>query len=210
MWMSDKPLTQQRLARDLADLVHVVKGNENFLSFVKAFWTTMAREWGGIDALRMDKFLYLVRCYVNQGFVRVSRQQWSDEELLDDYLEVIAAWPLNVSDPKIPNGIRFHVIDLYVDELDKADGKHMAPLDKVLEPLRNLGKHSLTKAIRDRVNEALSDGRLDDWKGVRAQDVQDSGEHDSDQSDLAARPPEKASEDEDEVEEDDDFAGFDD
>ena len=44
MWMSDKPLTQQRLARDLADLLHVLRGKENFLRFVDAFWKTVARE----------------------------------------------------------------------------------------------------------------------------------------------------------------------
>lgn len=54
MWHSDKPLTQQRLARDLADLLTVVRERENFLGFVRAFWQTIAREWGGIDALRMS------------------------------------------------------------------------------------------------------------------------------------------------------------
>ena len=83
MWMSDKPLTQQRLARDLADLVTVLKGHENFLGFVDAFWKTMAREWSGIDALRMDKFLYLVRCYVGKGFEVVSAKQWGDAGLIE-------------------------------------------------------------------------------------------------------------------------------
>lgn len=168
MWMSDKPLTQQRLARDLADLLHVLRGKENFLGFVDAFWKTMAREWGGIDALRMDKFLYLVRCYVIQGFEYVSKQQWWDEALLGEYLKILESVPLNAREAKIPNGLRYHVIDIYVDELDKVDTKRSAPLEEILAPLRRLCKDSLTKAVRERAKEALDDERLEDWQAGRS------------------------------------------
>lgn len=170
MWMSDKPLTQQRLARDLADLLHVLHGKENFLGFVDAFWKTMAREWGGIDALRMDKFLFLVRCYVSQGFERVNKRQWGDRDLLERYLDILESVPFNATDAKIPNGLRYHVMELYVDELDKADTKRTAPLEEILRPLRKLGKESSAKAVRERVREALSDERLKDWQGVHAVD----------------------------------------
>ena len=51
MWMQDKPVPQQRLARDLAALVEVVKESV-FIGFLDAFWQTMAREWNGIGRLR--------------------------------------------------------------------------------------------------------------------------------------------------------------
>jgi ribosomal RNA-processing protein 1 len=51
MWMSDRPRTQQQLARDLATLVDVLPV-EAALLFLDAFWKTMAREWIGIDVLR--------------------------------------------------------------------------------------------------------------------------------------------------------------
>lgn len=51
MWHSDRPRTQQLLARDLAGLIDAV-GKDNADGFLEAFWFTMAREWGGIDALR--------------------------------------------------------------------------------------------------------------------------------------------------------------
>jgi ribosomal RNA-processing protein 1 len=176
MWHSDKPLTQQRLARDLADLLTVASGRENFLGFVRAFWQTIAREWGGIDALRMDKFLYLVRCYVSKGFEVVKKKEWEDEELIDAYLEILAAVPLNASEPKIPNGLRYHVIDVYVDELDKVDTERNAPLERVLVPLKELGENCLTKPVKLRVKEALEDERLQDWKGERKQDVEEGNE----------------------------------
>ena len=51
MWMSDRPLTQQRLAIDLAGLVDVLRP-EIVVPWLDAFWKTMAREWNGIDVLR--------------------------------------------------------------------------------------------------------------------------------------------------------------
>jgi ribosomal RNA-processing protein 1 len=57
MWMSDKPRTQQQLARDLAGLVDTLP-EQTVLPFLDAFWITMSREWVGIDALR---FVWLHR-----------------------------------------------------------------------------------------------------------------------------------------------------
>ena len=184
--MSDKPLTQQRLARDLADLLNVLNGSGNFLGFVDAFWKTMAREWSGIDALRMDKFLYLVRCYVSQGFECVSKRQWADEELLGGYLEILETTPLNARNAKIPNGLRYHVIDIYVGELDKVDVKRTAPLLGMLAPLRTLGKETPTKAVRVRVQEALEDERLGDWNAVQTPGEDGSGEIEDKEVDQSA------------------------
>lgn len=206
MWMSDKPLTQQRLARDLADLLHVLRSNENFLGFVDAFWKTMAREWGGIDALRMDKFLYLARCYINQGFERVSKQQWSDETLLKDYLKILEATPLNTSNGKIPNGIRFHVLEVYVEELDKVDTKRTVPLEVVLQPLKSLARGSQTKAIRERASEVLNDERLSDWQNIRSEDSEQGLTENGNQPRASAA---NLGEDSETSEEDDaEFGGF--
>lgn len=194
MWMSDKPLNQQRLARDLADLLTVLKGDDNLIGFMDAFWKTMAREWSGIDALRMDKYLYLVRCYLGKGFEVLSRNGWQDEELMERFLHVLEATPLDARDAKIPNGLRFHVIEIYVDELDKVDVERTAPLEKVMTPMRKLGKETVTKVVRTRVKDALADERLQDWEGLR------SGEPGSDSdSDMEGADGDR----------DDEFGGFD-
>lgn len=178
--MSDKPLNQQRLARDLASLVDVLKVQENVLAWFKAFWTTIAREWGGIDALRMDKFLYLARCYVNKGFEYVrgsGKDAWGDGEIWQKYEEILDEVPLNIANGKIPNGIRFHVIDIYVDELDKVDVDRNAALETILRPLRRLGTKTHTKAIRERVAGALDDERLKDWENAGVEDDEASNEN---------------------------------
>lgn len=200
MWLQDKPRNQQQLARDLAELFHVLKP-DTFITFATAFWQTIAREWGGIDALRMDKYLYLVRCYVQEGFQYVRRKGWA-EKLLGEYLEVLEGVAFNVRDARIPNGLRYHVIDLYVDELDKADVEDEAPVERVLEPMRKLGKESMTKTVRKRVGEALEDERLVDWKGRREIEEEDSEE----EVDGEGMDGVKGGE----ADENDDFGGFDD
>lgn len=170
MWMSDKPLNQQRLARDLASLVDDVRTVDGKLAFVTAFWETMSTMWQEIDALRMDKFLYLVRCYVNKGFELCARKDWADDSFVERYLGVLETVPLEPRDHRIPNGIRFHVIDVYVDELEKVDTQRTVDLGKVLEPLRKLKENTLTKAIRERCAEALGNERVLDWKGEQKQE----------------------------------------
>lgn len=200
MWMSDKPRTQQQLARDLADLLHNLSP-ANFLLFANAFWRTMAREWNGIDKLRMDKFLYLVRCYVREGLRFLKARKW-EEGLLGQYVEVLEGVALNVRDGKVPNGLRYHVVELYVDEMDQVDEDSTAPLGELLKPLLRLGKESPVKSLRERVKEALDDPRLDNWAGRRQlESSSDDEENAEDAGGIANRGPEV---------EDDDFGGFDD
>lgn len=59
--MCDRPLPQQALCQDLADLVWILP-EAAVIPWLRGFWATMAREWTtGIDVLRMEKFLLLVR-----------------------------------------------------------------------------------------------------------------------------------------------------
>lgn len=113
---------------------------------------------------RMDKFLFLVRQYVAASFRYLARRKWQ-AATLRECLTTLETIPLNPTDSKIPNGLRYHMIDIYVDELDKADASRAGqlPLDLLMEPLRRLGQDSPTKAIRQRVKEALGDERLKDW-----------------------------------------------
>jgi ribosomal RNA-processing protein 1 len=51
-WMSDKPVVQQALAADLAELLLNIKDTRASLDFLKGFWDMIVREWAGIDRLR--------------------------------------------------------------------------------------------------------------------------------------------------------------
>jgi ribosomal RNA-processing protein 1 len=51
-WMSDKPLVQQALATELAELLLIISSSEGAFAFLQGFWQATVREWGGIDRLR--------------------------------------------------------------------------------------------------------------------------------------------------------------
>lgn len=67
--MSDRPLTQQRLASDLANLIDNIN-EEAVIPFLSAFWKTMAREWRGIDVFRY--ILLLFSSIQRKGKTRIS------------------------------------------------------------------------------------------------------------------------------------------
>lgn len=50
--MSDKPLVQQGLAAELAELLLTITSTDAALAFLRGFWEVMVREWNGIDRLR--------------------------------------------------------------------------------------------------------------------------------------------------------------
>lgn len=297
---SDRPLAQQSLARALSYTLVPSLPREILHRFFKAFWITMSRDWHSIDRLRLDKYLYLVRCYVGVGFeVFLKGKMYeegedgegegdgkkrkrdgnhdtdkgrkrsktengkptttttknstsssfssSDEEevpskwtSLSSYLSILEQgplYPLNFdpdepkpnnpsgtaesdSDPMPhgPDGLRYHIMDVWLDELEKVveidegakndepdEGKGKdkengngvlksklkgdVPMDLLLRPMRKLKENSPTKTVRARAGEVLEDERLVEW---------------------GFKKPKKDSDDEDDEEdEDEEWGGFD-
>jgi ribosomal RNA-processing protein 1 len=161
MWMSDRARTQQALADSLADLVSVLPQG-TVIPFLRAFWQTMQREWTNIDVLRMEKFLLLTRRYLGATFQALERGNWA-QALVREHMDLLLEIPCNVEDMRIPNGMRFHVIDIYVDELERVralESEEDRPVELLLEPLRRLAKDSPTKPVRTKAKDALGDERL--------------------------------------------------
>lgn len=172
VWMTDKPRYQQQLARDLASLVTAgTLAPTVALPFLDAFWQTMASEWSGIDSLRMDKFLYLVRVMLGAQFKHLATSQPAFAQTkLELHNEILSRIPLSVSDHKIPNGMRYHVLDVFVDELEKSrdfPGRDMdlTALDILLIPVQSIRKNSPDKPLRKRAKETLLDERITEWTG---------------------------------------------
>ncbi|OKL59900.1 hypothetical protein UA08_04540 [Talaromyces atroroseus] len=65
---SDRPLTQQALARALSYSLVPSLPRESRLRFLRAFWITIGQEFHALDRLRLDKYLFLIRCYVGVAF----------------------------------------------------------------------------------------------------------------------------------------------
>ncbi|KAH0126802.1 hypothetical protein KCU67_g17405, partial [Aureobasidium melanogenum] len=110
-----------------------------------------------------------------------------------EYLDLLREIPLNPRDPKVPNGLKYHVIDVYVDELEKV-GDDKAPYEELMAPLVELGEKAVLKSLRKKVEEALDDDRAKKWLGIEEDDEELS----------------EAEEELDDEDEDEEFGGFDD
>ncbi|PGH34724.1 ribosomal RNA-processing protein 1 [[Emmonsia] crescens] len=178
---SDRPLTQQSLARALSYTLVPSLPEQTLQSFLRAFWITMSRDFHSLDRLRLDKYLYLIRCYVGVAFEvflkkglsgagagtqkqKEKQEQekekekgslgkrkrgeeadengaetesgelgvWKELGMYLDMLEEGPLCPLNFDptsndtneDPAVrmhkgPDGVRYHLLDIWLDEIEK-------------------------------------------------------------------------------------------
>lgn len=196
VWMCDRPIPQQNLCTELAGLLSVLPAPSDdegavVIPFLRAFWATLAREWTAIDVLRMEKYLLLVRrvfgaslAWVGDGKKRKNVGAWSGARA-DGMLRLVAEWPLESTGDlsKVPVGLRLHVIDIWVDEVEKlelldpdseegsADDKNGRAqfLDRIREIVEVQTK-STCKPVRTRAKESLTDDRLP-WNHAAPSDL---------------------------------------
>ncbi|PYH39887.1 ribosomal RNA processing 1 family protein [Aspergillus neoniger CBS 115656] len=249
---SDRPLTQQALARTLSYSLVPTLPRSTLHRFLRAFWITIGRDFHSLDRLRLDKYLFLIRCYVGVAFEvllkpqstssttstanggkrkreeeptsskrnkknnknkKQQQQQQSEESTtssepqdwtaLESYINIIEEGPLcplnfdpdqppmnekedYVPMPHGPDGLRYHVMDVWIDELEKVlefeeiegaeEGQQTkkvkggVPMELLLRPIEKLKKESGYKPVRTRAAETLDDERLVEW-GVKERKV---------------------------------------
>lgn len=118
VWMSDKPLVQEDLAEQLAQLIDSFGGNTACsVAYFSAFMRTMCNEWFGIDQWRMDKFLMLVRRMLRYMLRLLKKSKWSPE-LIQTFNETMQQSVLS-EQPK-SRGLTMHYMDVFFEELAKA------------------------------------------------------------------------------------------
>lgn len=105
------------------------KNDKQVMLFVKVYFMTIIREWVGIDKWRIDKFLMLIRLVVRKTFSYLNSKKWN-KILLKKLNNMMLELPLNINDDKIPDGISYHVTDLYIEELAKF-GSSLKPIRAV-------------------------------------------------------------------------------
>lgn len=115
LWMQDKPLLQEELSNQIAGLLHRFQNVDSQFLYLETFLQTIKREWTGIDRLRMDKFLQLVRFVIRQSFEMLKRRRW-ETSVVARFLDLLSAQVL-VSTSAAPCGLQFHILDLYMTEL---------------------------------------------------------------------------------------------
>jgi ribosomal RNA-processing protein 1 len=193
LWMCDRAIPQQNLCNELADLIYILP-RDAVAPWLRGFWATMAREWTGIDVLRMEKFLLLVRRVVGAGFKWMRKGAGSggakksgkgvsdwDASKVDDVLGLLGEWPFSLEEEarieqpaegeeqitqKIPAGLRLHVLDIWVDEAEKAglleddDEEAKQVIQRISDQIDALEEATTSPAVRVRSKESLADERL--------------------------------------------------
>ncbi|CRG85018.1 Ribosomal RNA-processing protein 1 homolog [Talaromyces islandicus] len=267
---SDRPLTQQALARELSYTLVPSLPRESRLRFLRAFWITIGRDFHALDRIRLDKYLFLIRCYVGVAFEvylkgkiglsdsgssgakdgqkKRKRQDKKDKKAngkrrkqsaekeeespthneeeaeeeeeeggaekwsaLESYISLLEQGPLcpinfdpteeseksgedSIPMPHGPDGLRYHITDIWLDELAKvidndSDGsnelalkdRYDIPMDLLLRPFEKLSKESPTKSVRLRASEeVLQDERLIQW-GFKEKVVEDENSEDDEE-----------------------------
>ncbi|KAI7830561.1 hypothetical protein BC939DRAFT_255051 [Gamsiella multidivaricata] len=160
VWMSDKPIVQQQLSETLSSLILKVP-RESVMAFIATFWETMCAEWHGIDRLRLDKFYFLLRRFTSYSFRMLKENEW-ELETIEEYNNVMVNGPLNATSPKVPDGIRYHLIEIYLEELEKVvDVAYSGevPTAHVLQPMFQLLGNTINgkvfKMVAEEVFEAI-------------------------------------------------------
>ena len=97
---------------------------------------------------------------------------------------MLSSGPLSPKNPKIPNSIRYHITDIYIDELEKvqpfeaADEDFASTVEQLIEPFEKLAEGGSDKTARIKAKELLDDARLhaDSDEEVEAEDKNEEDE----------------------------------
>jgi len=147
--------------------------------FVKTFFQTIRRDWGSMDKYRIDKFYTLIRLMMHEIYGYMSARSWSSGIVLllnEAIFEEILKQP--------PNGLRYHLIDLCLEELAKINAKAKMPLTEatfidVLQPffaMSQTGQHDDT--VQERVMEKVLEKFLDEYSVVSDNALQEEEDAD--------------------------------
>jgi len=119
--------------------------------FVRTFFRTMRREWGNVDKHRVDKFYTAMRLVLAEVYKYMAKRHWNLGiiRLFNDTLfeEVLS---------QVPNGLRYHLIDITIAELASANKDADLPLTEAtfldcLEPYFALAQSAEDKIAQKRI-----------------------------------------------------------
>ncbi|KAJ2902687.1 hypothetical protein MKZ38_000272 [Zalerion maritima] len=209
LWMTDRPLPQQSLCSSLSSL-HSLLPPPSVPVWWSSFFAVMSAEWTtGIDVLRMNKFLLLVRRVLG-SMLSYPKSRAYGPESCDAVTQVLREWPFETEGDlrKVPVGLRLHVLDIWVDELENAGALRDADADAdqeagkgnqeeeeeggggAAEFVRMIGelaeglKRCPVKAVRERAKEAWEDERLPWNEKTKDEEEEDDDDDDDDDEEM--------------------------
>ncbi|KAL1925725.1 uncharacterized protein VTP21DRAFT_608 [Calcarisporiella thermophila] len=184
-WMSDKPLVQQALAEDLAAMLLKLP-ESTVISFIKAFWETTCREWHGIDRHRMDKYYMLLRKFVQYSFKLLAEHSW-DSQMMESYLDTLSEVPLAPENPRCPDSIRYHIIDVYLEELEKVipvESSSEVPTAELLKPFFTLLANTSNNILFNKLVENIFGRILESAVHAMAEEEDEAGDDEEQEDEM--------------------------
>lgn len=160
MFHTANPLPQTHLSQTLSSLLLPLPPYL-FIPFLQAFYTTLTNLYPSLPLLRLDKYLYLIRRYIATAFIYLSQHSWPTE-LVDAYIALMASdiGPLSRGkgeERKVPDGMRYHVLDVWVEELRAVVGEKDEGGwgERMMGGVRVLVKEGVGKVLRKRAGECV-------------------------------------------------------
>lgn len=153
MWLSDKNEIQTELAAFLCSVVDDFPNTEIRLLYVRMFFRTMLREWSLLDQHRLNKFYRLLRFMLRKIFMLLRDHKFSSK-MTKLVLEVLDDEVFN----KVPNGVRFHLFDVFLEELYAATDGNISTsvMVTLFTPLLKLLSLSRDASCQDRVSKIFT------------------------------------------------------
>jgi hypothetical protein len=154
--------------------------------FIRTFFRTVRREWGNMDKYRVDKFYTLIRLYMHEIFKYMALRHWN-LGIIRLFNDCIFEEILN----KTPNGLRYHLIDLALEELAKVNAEAPMPLTEAtfldtLEPYFAMAQTGARDdTVQARVLERVLERFLNEYSVVSEKAVQ---EREDDEADADMEP----------------------
>ncbi|XP_078089210.1 ribosomal RNA processing protein 1 homolog B isoform X2 [Mustelus asterias] len=205
MWMQDKLLLQEELASSISQLIHTFKNLDAKFLFMETFFQTMNREWNGIDRLRLDKFYMLIRLVLRQFLEELKSMSW-DDSVVSRFLSCVTKEVLNPSSNSAASGIRFHFIDIYLQELAKVGAQQLSAEQnlKFIDPFCRIAAktkdrvlfHAVSQGIFEMISDQapfaiedlMNELQYDEQEGSVCEELDSSSKGEEDQTATKASP----------------------
>ena len=142
--------------------------------FVATFFETLNREWEGVDQYRLDKIYSLVRKVLFQIYKYFDRRSFH-HGVIAQFNDVLVSEVLE----KTPNGMRYHLIDIALEELAKVNcDLETDVFVNVIEPFFGLAMAETDKVVLNKVFNNIFLKFLVKYSTVK--DEEEKEEHDND------------------------------
>lgn len=150
MWLTDKLPIQQEMIESLVSLIDKMQLPQQAL-FLEAFFVILLKEWNLLDQYRMNKFYLLIRSMIRKVFQLMTKGKWH----MDTVSNLRHVFDRVLSTP--PNGPRFHIIDIFLEELHKTSAGKLSTevFLELITPFLELLRGNADKVVKQRIREKL-------------------------------------------------------